>query len=433
MKGRIAIIDGLRTPFCKAGGILQHTEADDLAAHLINEMFWRQKVTRDDVDEVIFGNVIQPVHAPNIARVIALKSGLPHSTLAHSVQRNCASGMEAITTAASKILGGEANLIIAGGTESMSRAPLLLNDKMKACLEALLKARSLSAKIKILLSIRPGHFKPVIALLKGLTDPVCGLNMGQTAERIAREMAVQRDEQDAYALESHHRAIKAYEEGFFESEISAIAPTPNYKALINQDDGIRHDLSIEKLKKMRPYFDRACGSVTIGNACQITDGAVALFLSSEEYAKERNLNILGYLTGYAYCGLEPERMGLGPVYSTAKLLKQEGTPDKLEDYDLMEINEAFAAQVLACAKAFSSKEFCKNHLGLDEPLGIVDPNKLNIHGGSIALGHPVGATGARLVLTLLRALKTKGLNRGMASLCVGGGLGASLSLEVDHE
>ncbi len=429
MQSRLAIVDGIRTPFCKAGGKLKSVPADDLGAFAIRELLARTGIPPGEIDEVVFGNVAQPNHAANIARVLALKAGVPESVAAYTVHRNCASGMQAFTSAAQMIAAGDASILVVGGTESMSNIPLLYGPEMTALFQRLSKAKTFAQKAKALSAFRPGHLKPVVALEQGLTDPVCGLIMGLTAERLSREFGITREQQDRYALESHRRATRAIESGKLAEEIAPIPVPPAYAAIQQADEGPRPQQTMEDLQKLKPYFDRKTGTVTVGNASQVTDGAVAALVMSEQQARERGLRPLGYMAGYAYAALDGARMGLGPAFACARLFAQTGLG--LDDFDLIELNEAFAAQVLACEHAFASSVFAQKCLGRDKALGELDPDKLNVNGGAIALGHPVGATGARLVVTLLKELRRRGLGRGLATLCVGGGQGAALVLEVE--
>ena len=429
MSQRVAILCGVRTPFCKAGGRFANIQADDLGAVVTKDLLARTGIEPSTIDQVVFGNVAQPAHAANIARVIALKSGFPHSISCHTVHRNCASGMESITSAATQILAGRADLILAGGTESMSNIPLLLGVKMTRLLGKLVKAKTLQQKLGLLASVRPSFFKPVIALKLGLTDPVCGLNMGQTAEVLARQFGVTRHQQDAFALISHQRAAEAIKQGVLAQEQVPVVVPPDYAIVQQEDDGPRASQSLAALEKLRPFFDRQAGTVTVGNACPVTDGAAAVLVASEKKANELGIEPLGYLTDWAYAGLDGSRMGLGPAYATAKVLDQTGL--SLDDFDLVELNEAFAAQVIANEEAFASADFARAHLGRDQPIGRLDRQRLNVNGGAIALGHPVGATGTRLVITLLKQLARANRRRGLATLCVGGGQGAALVLEVE--
>lgn len=429
MKERIAIVDGIRTPFVKVGMQFKGIQADELGVYPIKEIMARTSITHDQVDEVIIGNVAQPSHAANIARVLALRAGFPNATPAYTVHRNCASGMESISTAANKILAGEAEIIVAGGTESMSNIPLFFNRYMVAFFEQLSQAKTLTQRLAVLSRFRLHFLKPVIGVVQGLTDPVCGLIMGLTAENLAREFGISREEQDEFALDSHRKAIAAMDKGLLAEEIMPVPLPPKMEALQQEDAGMRKDQSLDKLAKLKPYFDRKNGTVTVGNACPLTDGAAAVIVMTESKAKAMGLPVMGYLRDYAYAGLEPERMGLGPVYSADIVLQKSGLT--MKDIDLVELNEAFAAQVIANVKAFESEAFAKKYLNKNSAVGKLDPSILNVNGGAIALGHPVGTTGTRLVITLLKELKRRGLQRGLATLCIGGGQGGSFILEVE--
>lgn len=425
MADRIAIIEGVRTPFCKAGGIFKDWEADDLGAFVVRELLARIEVVKDEVDELIFGNVIQPPHATNIARVLAVKGGLPVKVPSYTVNRNCASGLESIVTAANKIVAGEANIIIAGGTESMSNIPVLFRKKMRNFLIELQKARSLKDKLKMITKFR---FSFLVPEIPAIADPICSMTMGQTAELLARDFHITRKDQDEFALMSQSRAAKARSLGKFAEEIIPIPAPPQFNYQ-NDDDGIREDTTLEGLLRLKPSFDKLTGSVTAGNASQVTDGAAAVLLMRESMAKERGLTPLGYIRDYSTAALDPSRMGLGPAYAIPKVLQKTGIA--LREFDLIEINEAFAAQVIAVERALSSREFATKELNWAGPLGELNRARLNVNGGAISLGHPIGVSGTRLVLTLLKELKRRNLNLGLASLCVGGGQGEAIVVEVN--
>ncbi|HEY4831685.1 MAG TPA: thiolase family protein [Waddliaceae bacterium] len=424
MKERIAIIEGLRTPFCKAGGVFKDWEAEDLGAFVVKELLDRVEVSPNEIDELIFGNVLQPPHASNIARVVAFKGGLPVKVPAFTVNRNCASGLEAITTSANEIWNGEAAIIVAGGTESMSNFPVLFGKQMREWLREFSKAKNWKEKLKSLVALRFSFFSPEVP---SISDPLCGMSMGQTAEVLAREFRVTREEQDAYALLSQQRSAQALDEGRLAEEIVPIPAPPSYQMQL-VDDGIRRGQTVGALSKLKPVFDKVTGTVTAGNSSQVTDGAAAVLLMRESEAKKRNLTPLGYLRDYAFAALEPKRMGLGPVFASSKLLQKTGMA--VNDFDLIEINEAFAAQVIAVEKAFASKEFAKKELNRDKALGEIDRARLNVNGGAISLGHPIGVSGARLVLTILKELQRRKKNRGLVTLCVGGGQGEAAIVEV---
>ena len=424
---RLAIIDGVRTPFAKAGTDLKNLAAQDLGQIAFAETVQRAGVEAKAIDEVIVGCVGQPAEAMNIARVIALFCGLDESIPAVTVHRNCASGMESITSGWEKIKGGAAKIILAGGTESMSNLPLMYGPQMTKLFADLMAAKSVMQRLAIMARFRPSFLKPIVSVMQGLTDPVSGMIMGDTAEMVAREFHLTRLEQDQYALQSHQKACAAQAAGKFKDEIVPVPLPPKFEKTFSADNGPRATQSIEALQKLKPYFDRKNGTVTVGNACPITDGAAAVVIMKEQEAKERGLKPLGYLKSYAYAGLDPRRMGLGPVFATHKMLKQTGF--RLKDFDLVEINEAFAAQVMGCMKAFASNDFAKNNLHDSFAVGDIDPAKLNVNGGAIAMGHPVGTTGTRLVITILKEMARRKVQHGLASLCIGGGQGAALHLE----
>ena len=428
-KERIAIVTALRTPMARAGGKFKKMQADHLGAVLFRELMMRSPVSVEEVDEVIIGNVAQPIHAANIARVIALRVGFPESTPALTVHRNCASGMESITTAVSRIYAGEGTVYVCGGVESMSNIPLVYSEKMTTLFTDLSRAKTVLDKVRTLLGFKPAFLKPIVGLMSGLTDPVSGLLMGSTAEVLAQDFGISREEQDAFSVQSHEKAQKAKESGRFALESMAVVYDEKEGKFLDFDDGIRESQSLEKLARLKPFFDRKNGTVTAGNSSQITDAAAGVILMSESEAKKRGLEPLGYLSDHAYAGLDPKRMGLGPVFATHKLFQQTGLG--MDDIEIVEINEAFAAQVIACEKAFASEAFAKAHLGESKAVGAIDPEILNVNGGAVALGHPVGMTGTRLVLTVLYELRQRGLQRGLATLCIGGGQGAALLLEVE--
>jgi acetyl-CoA C-acetyltransferase/acetyl-CoA acyltransferase len=422
----IAIVEGIRTPFAKAFGPLAGLPAHELGKRATQALLERANIKPDQVDQVVFGNVALPPEAANIARVIGLMAGIPEDRIAHTVQRNCASGMEAITTAARLIQLGEAQTIVAGGTESMSQIPLLYNSDATDLFLGLAKAKSVWQRAKAMMKFRPRHFKPVPGIKLGLTDPVSGLIMGETAEVLADDFHIPRRQQDEFALESHQKAVAAQKRCVLDDEITPIPATAECPE-VKKDVGPRADQTMEALGKLKPYF-KENGTVTVGNSCMITDGAAAVLLMPGEKARAEGRQVLGYLRDYAYAGLDPRRMGLGPIFATKKLFDRAGI--SLKDIELIEMNEAFAAQVIANKIAFASDHFAKDHLDRNEKLGDIDPARLNVNGGAIALGHPVGATGTRLAITLLREMKRRGMKRGLATLCVGGGQGGALLLET---
>lgn len=424
----LAIVAGMRTPFAKSFGALARVPADELGRQAVLAVLDRSGLKPTDVDEVVFGNVACPAEAANVSRVIALRAGIPQDRIAHTVHRNCASGMEAVITAWQAIQTGRSEVVIAGGTESMSNVPFLCDSRFKDLLVELGQQKSAWGRVKTLAKFRPSLLRPVPGLQVGLTDPTCGLNMGQTAEVLAKEFSISRQEQDQFALESHQRAAAAWSRCFFKGETAPIA-VPGAAEPLAKDVGFRPNQTLEALAKLKPLFEPKTGTVTAGNSCPLTDGAAALVVMSASKAKAEGFQPLGYVRDYAIAGCDPRRMGLGPVFAVHKLLRRHGM--SLGDFDLFEINEAFAAQVLACLSAFASPRFAAEHLSRESAMGEIPRETLNVNGGAIALGHPVGTSGARLIFTLLRALKEKGLRRGLAALCIGGGQGYAAWVETE--
>lgn len=424
MKERIAIIDGLRSPIAKANGKLNDISADTLGSIITKELVLRNDLDYKQFDEVIMGNVAQPANAANIARVMAIRAGFPQSTPAYTVHRNCASGMQSISSAIEKINSNQGDLYLVGGMESMSNIPLLYSDAFRNLITKFTYSKSISEKFKLLTTFRLNFLKPTVGLISGLTDPISGKIMGITAENLANEFKISRAAQDEYALNSHKKAQKAIETGIFKDEIH---PIMTKNASMIDDDGVRFNQTIESLSKLNPIFIKDGGTVTAGNSSQVSDGACSLIVCTESKAKELNLEPIGFISDYSYAGLDAHRMGLGPVYATKKLFDKTGIT--LKDIDLIEMNEAFAAQVIANLKAFSSEEFCQKTFN-SPALGEIDESILNVNGGAIALGHPVGMSGARIVLTALKELKRRDKNRALATLCIGGGQGAAFLLEI---
>ncbi len=422
----VVIVEGLRTPYCKVGTELKDVSAYRLGALVQQELLYHSELPGDEVDEVIWGNIGQPMEAINIARVIALKSGLPDSTPAYTVQRNCASGLQAIVSGYQQIVSGEAEVVVAGGVESMSQYPYLYSPAFKAWFKQYSRARSLPGRTNSLLRLRGKTLQPVITLKLVLTDYFSGLNMGQTAELLSRHYNITREEQDEFALLSHQRAARATENGVFKDEIVPFFVPPDYK-IVSEDNGIRKQQTPEQLAALPPVFDPKYGVVTAGNASQITDGAAVVLMMSESRAKSLGLEPLGYIRSYAFAGVPPAYMGIGPAYATAIALRNAGM--KFFDIQLTELNEAFAAVVIANERLFANPEFVEKEFGDRELLSEIDRDKLNVNGGAIALGHPVGSTAARLVITLLKEMRRRNLVTGLATMCIGGGQGGAIILE----
>ncbi len=422
----VYLVDGKRTPQVKSGAELKEIAAPYLGHYLIRHLVDKYALPLDMIDEVIVGNTGTPAKYPNVGRVIALEAGLHKSTSGYSVHRNCASGMEALSQAYVKIASGRSDLIFAGGVENMTQMPLMFNKDMTEFFMQLMKAKTPAQKLKVFSTFRPNFLAPIIAIEQGLTDPFCGRNMGQTAETLARELGISRLEQDEFANLSHHKAVAATKEGKFRDEILPITAGDKLDKMIADDIGPRGNSSVESLAKMKPYFEKETGTVTVGNACPITDGGSMWLLASEEAVKKYNLEPMARMVDYHFHGLEPERMGLGPVLASHGVLKRAGM--KMSQMDLVELNEAFAAQVIACRKVMSDKALSAKW-GIDEVIGEIPMEKLNVNGGAIALGHPVGSTGSRLVVTLAHELKKRKQKYGLATLCIGGGQGGAVIIE----
>jgi acetyl-CoA C-acetyltransferase len=421
----VYLVDGARTPFLKAPGAPGLFSATQLALGATKPLMLRQPFEASDLDEVIYGCMMPSEDEANIARVIALRMGGGDKLTAFTVKRNCASGMQAIDNAVRNISHGYADMIMAGGVDAMSRAPLLLRQDMVHWLANWNKAKSTGAKIKALGKLKGRYFAPIIALLRGLTDPVVGLNMGQTAENLAYKFNISREQMDEYAVQSHLRLVAAMEAGSLE-EIEAIYDDSG--KMFDADDGVRPDSSVEKIAKLKPFFDKPYGKVTPANSSQITDGATSLIVASEDAVKKYKLSPIAQLSPAQWAGLDPAQMGLGPAHAIVETLKFHHLI--MENIDYWEINEAFAAQVQACVLALNDTEYCKNELGLLKEAGKIPMEKLNVDGGAIALGHPVGSSGARIVLHLAHVLKRENAKKGIASLCIGGGQGGSMLVEA---
>lgn len=423
---KVYVVDGARTPFLKARNEPGPFSASDLAVFAGRPVLARMPFPATALDEVIVGCVIPAPDEANIARIVALRLGCGKAVPAFTVQRNCASGLQALASARERIAHGHSHLILAGGTEAMSRSPIQWNTQMVAWLGNVMGAKSVGAKLAAIARFRPAQLKPVFTLLLGLSDPLVKLSMGQTAEIVAHRFGISREQQDAYALSSHQRLAAAFDSGAMQSEVETLFDARG--KFYSEDTGLRRDTEMAKLAKLKPVFDRKYGQVTSGNSSQVTDGAAMLVLASEEAVQRHGLPVLGELVGDEWAGVDPSQMGLGPVHAVSRLLQRHRL--KTSDLAQMELNEAFAAQVLACQAAWDSADYARDELGQDSPLGAMDPARLNPEGGAIAAGHPVGASGARIVLHLLRALQRKGGGHGVATLCIGGGQGGAMLVKV---
>jgi acetyl-CoA C-acetyltransferase len=426
----VYIVDGARTPFLKSRNRPGPFSASDLATQAGRTLLVRQPFEPGELSEVILGCAAPSVDEVNIGRVAALRMGCGQKVPGWTVMRNCASGMQAVDSAINNILAGRSSLVLAGGVDALSRAPLLYGDKMVLWFSDMAAAKTAGQRAALFARFPIASvLKPVIGIMKGLTDPMVGLLMGQTAENLAHRFGITREQMDAFAVRSHQKVAAAQAAGHLApggGEVEALYDA-NGKAYA-LDDGVRADASLESLGKLRPFFDRKYGNVTAGNSSQITDGAAWLVLASEEAVRDYNLTPIGRIVDSEWAGLDPAQMGLGPVHAATPILQRHGLG--LNDLDYWEINEAFAAQVLGCLAAWKDEKYCREQLGLDGAMGELDEAKLNVDGGAIALGHPVGASGTRIVLHLLKTLKRTGKQKGMASICIGGGLGGAMLVEA---
>ena len=425
MNPPIYIIDGARTPFLKARNAPGPFAAGDLATAAGSALLARQRFAPDALDEVILGCASPSPDEVNIGRVAALRMGCGNQVQGWTVMRNCASGMQAIDSAMANIQSGRSQLVLAGGVDALSRAPLLLSDPMVRWFAGWMGARGLGQRLAMLKKFRFGYLAPVIGIMKGLTDPIVGQLMGQTAENLAWRFGIGRAAMDAYAVDSHRRVAAAQDAGHFGEIVPLIDRDGSIYA---SDDGLRRDASMAGLAKLKPFFDKKYGRVTPGNSSQITDGAAWLVLASEAAVQQHGLTPIGRIVDSQWAALEPELMGLGPVHAATPILQRRGLG--LNDLDLWELNEAFAAQVIGCLRAWQDDVYCRERLGLSGALGEIDPARLNVDGGAVALGHPVGASGVRIVLHLLQALRRTGGKRGIATICIGGGLGGAMLVEA---
>ena len=422
----VYIVDGARTPFLKARNAPGPFSASDLAVQAGRALLIRQPFAPTELNEVILGCASPSPDEVNIGRVVALRMGCGNKVPGWTVMRNCASGMQAIDSAIANIQAGRAELIMAGGTDALSHAPLLYNKAMVLWFSGMMQARSLGQKIGMFAKLKPSAmFSPIIGIMKGLTDPMVGLLMGQTAENLAWKFGISREQMDEFSARSHQLVV----EGRAARHYAEIVPLVDAKGNIYaEDDGVRLDSTVQGLAKLKPFFDKKYGRVTPGNSSQITDGAAWLILASEAEVERWNLQPLGKISDSQWSGLDPAEMGLGPVHASTPILQRHGWG--LNDIAAWEINEAFAAQVLACLAAWESDDYCRDELGLPAALGSLPHGRLNVDGGAVALGHPVGASGARIVLHLLHVLRANQAKRGIASICIGGGLGGAMLVET---
>ncbi|HEX3556629.1 MAG TPA: acetyl-CoA C-acyltransferase FadI [Thermoanaerobaculia bacterium] len=424
-RGRIAIVDGCRTPFIKSGTDFQNLDVIDLASIAAAELVARLAIDPEEIDLSVFGVVVPALHAPNLGREVVFRTSLPMSIPGVTVNLACASSTRALTFGAEAILTGEADVVLAGGAESLSNVPIQFSRKAAKVFMELARAKTLPQKVATISKLRPADLAPVAPAIAEYTT---GQSMGESAEKMAKENDISRRAQDEIALLSHHRAAAATEDGRLTAQIAPAFPPPGYDKAVTRDNGIRADSSLEALAKLKPVFDKRYGSLTAGNSSPLTDGGSAVILMSEEKAKALGYTPLGYVRSYAFTALNPgDQLLQGPAYAAPAALDAAGL--KLQDVDLVEMHEAFAAQILSNLKAFASKKFAERELGRGEPVGVVDFERFNVTGGSIAIGHPFGATGARVVTQLLYELRRRNQNLGLLTICAAGGVGFSMVVE----
>jgi acetyl-CoA acyltransferase len=422
---RVAIVDGVRTPFAKSGSAFKNMTAIDLGIIAVRELAQRSKLNPKEINELVYGTVVHSILAPNIAREVGLGAGLPANIPAYTVSRACASANQAITNAADSIARGYSDIVIAGGAELLSDVPMLLSRRLRNTLVTASRAKSVGQKARTLAGVRPRDLAPIAP---AIAEPTTGESMGQSAERMAKENGISREAQDRWALRSHQLAAAGTRDGRLTQEIVPVYVPPDYTQFLDRDNGIREDTTLEKLSQLSPVFDRKYGSVTAGNASPLTDGASAVLLMSEEKAKALGYEPLGYVRSYAYSALAPsDQLLQGPAYAAPVALDRAGA--KMSDIQLLEMHEAFAAQVLSNLQALDSTDFARRQLNRTEKVGIPDEDRINVMGGSIAIGHPFGATGGRLTITLLREMKRRDLDLGLITVCAAGALGFAMVVE----
>ncbi|HEX6133450.1 MAG TPA: acetyl-CoA C-acyltransferase FadI [Longimicrobiales bacterium] len=425
MSRRVAIVAGCRTPFARAGTALSHMSPVQLGTVAVRELINRAELEPSIVDGLIFGTVVPSIQAPNVAREVTLESGLPPTVPAFSVSRACASSNQAITSAAESILHGHGDVYIAGGVEILSDVPMLFSRSMRDALVSASRARTMTARVKALAAIRPKDLAPITP---AIAEPSTGETMGESAERMAKENGIARADQDRWALRSHQLAAQGTADGRLTAEIVPVFVPPRYDEFIDRDNGIRTDSTLEKLAALKPVFDRRYGSVTAGNSSPLTDGASAVLVMSEERAKSLGYEPLGYIRSWHYTALSPrDQLLQGPAYAAPVALDRARIT--MQDIELWEIHEAFAAQVLSNLQAMDSDAFARTKLGRDRKVGIIEEDRINVMGGSIAIGHPFGATGARLTTTLLNEMRRRDLGIGLITVCAAGAMGFAMVLE----
>lgn len=421
---KTAIVAGCRTPFAKSGTVLADMTAIELGKVAVRDALARSGLRGSDVDHLVYGTVVHDTRAPNIAREVGL-AVLPKNVPAVSVSRACTSANEAITDGAQMIEVGHADVVIAGGAESLSHIPITVSDELSKSLVQASKGKTLGQRLKSFSSVRPGDLIPV---QPAIAEPTTGETMGESAERMAKENGISREDQDHWALRSHRLAAAGAKDGRLAAEIAPVYTPPDFDEVVTHDNGIRTDTSMEKLAKLRPVFDRKHGSVTAGNASPLTDGASAVVLMNGDRATAEGIEPLGWIRSWAWTALAPAGQLLqGPAYAAPIALDRAGL--SMRDIGLMEMHEAFAAQVLSNLQAFSSREFAREELGRDDAVGHPDLDVINIMGGSIAVGHPFGATGGRVTVTILNEMARRDVQFGLITVCAAGGMGFAMVVE----
>jgi acetyl-CoA acyltransferase len=421
---RVAIVAGVRTPFARAGTAFKDMTAIDLGKRCVAELIQRTDLDGEDVEAIVYGTVVPSVIAPNIAREVSLMPMLPRGCEAYTVSRACASANQAITDAADQIVLGHHDVVIAGGAESLSSVPILHSRTMSEKLVALSRAKSPAQQVRILGSFRPRDLVPITP---AIAEPSTGETMGESAEKMAKINGISREDQDQFALRSHRLAAVGTSDGRLTAEIAPVYVPPRFETALTSDNGIRSDTSIDKLRELKPVFDKRYGTVTAGNSSPLTDGASAVLLMSEESARSLGYEPLAYIRSYAYAALDPgEQLLMGPVLAAPVALQRAGL--QLAHMDLVEMHEAFAAQVLCNLDGFESRDWAER-AGFSEPVGEVDRSKLNVMGGSIAIGHPFGATGGRILTTLANELIRRDGEFGLMTVCAAGGMGNAMVIE----
>ncbi len=422
---RVAIVAGCRTPFAKSGTVLKDINAVELARLAARELLVRTEVAPAEVDEVVFGQVVPSVLAPNVAREVSLLPHLPKTVPAQSLNRACASSAQAIAAAHDQIVLGQADVVIAGGTESLSDIPILHSRRFAELLVEASRAKSLGQRLATIARTRPRDLVPVTP---AIAEPSTGETMGQSAEKMAKENGISREAQDRFALRSHQLAAAGTADGRLTAEIVPVFVRPDYATVVTSDNGIRTDTSLEQMAKLKPIFDRRYGSVTAANASPLTDGASAVLVMSDEASRALGYTPLAYVRAYAVAAVDPgEQLLMGPGFAVPKALERAGIEWK--DLNLVEMNEALASQVLSNIQAFESERWAKERLGRATRIGEVNWDTLNVMGGSIAIGHPFGATGGRIATTLANEMARRGAQLGLISICAQGGMGFAMVLE----